>query len=394
MKFRRIKRRKFISNIARYGAALPVAGAGLLACNQSSTKEESSLPAATESNKLNILILGGTSFLGPHQIAYAMDRGHSITTFTRGKTRPTVHQELFDNVNMLIGDRADDLSALENGSWDVVIDNSGHNVEWTKSTAALLKDRVDLYVYTSSTGVFYPYLDSDTRENVEILLEEPEGVTDEDMKIEYWYGVMKANSELAARKEFGDDRTIVVRPTYMIGPADKSNRFIHWPVRLSRGGDILVPGKEQDPVQYADVRDIAGWMIRLIEEKKAGTYNGVGPEAPQTMPEFVREAGGAFDVSSNYVQVDDYEFLKEHDVEHIVPWIMPEGNNYGSARINNEKALATGLTLRPPRETVRDTYDWWYSDALTDEKRNEYEQDGTVVLNREKEILQDWAERG
>lgn len=339
---------------------------------------------------LNLLILGGTSFLGPHQIAYALKRGHSVTTFTRGKTQPVIYHDLFKDVTQLFGDRESDLSALENKTWDAVIDNSGQRTKWTERSANLLRDSVDLYLYTSSTGVYYPYLGENIKENTELLLKEPEGIEDEEMKIEYWYGVMKATSEMEVKKAFGEDRTIVVRPTYMIGPADKSNRFIHWPVRLARGGEVLVPGKKDDPVQYIDVRDVAEWMIRLIEQKKVGTYNAVGPRRTQNMYAFVKEAAKAFAVNSDLVYIDDYEFLKKNHVPDLVPWIMPAGNNYGSARINNEKGIKAGLKFRKLPKTVKDTYDWWYSNSLTDEQRNKFELDPETVLRREKAIIEAW----
>ena len=129
-------------------------------------------------------------------------------------------------------------------------------MEWTECSAGLLRDNVDLYVYTSSTGVYYPYLGSDIDERTDPVLVLPEGENAQGSP--YGYGVMKANSELAARSAFGDDRTIVVRPTYIMGPGDGTDRFAYWPVRLSRGGEILVPGQSADPVQYIDVRDLAG----------------------------------------------------------------------------------------------------------------------------------------
>jgi 2'-hydroxyisoflavone reductase len=206
------------------------------------------------------------SFLGPHQIAYALKRGHSISTFTRGKTLPSVHQELFANVEQLIGDREDDLSALENGQWDVVIDNSGRKTEWTQKSAQLLKDKAKFYLYTSSTGVYYPYLKDNIDEESKVLLQEPTELKESEDELDYWYGVMKATSEQATIKAFGVERSIIVRPTYMMGPADKTDRFIYWPIRLPKGGEILVPGKTADPVEYIDVRDVAEWMIRLAEE--------------------------------------------------------------------------------------------------------------------------------
>lgn len=370
------------------GLVLPFFSSGLLSCGAKKNKHQ----VEEENKKLNILILGGTSFLGPHQIAYALSRGHSISTFTRGKTKPTVHQDLFNNVEQLIGDRENNLKALENRKWDAVIDNSGRNVEWTKKTAALLKDNVGIYMYTSSTGVFYPYLGNDFTEEKEVLLEEPED-SDEDEKMEYWYGVMKAQSEVAAKKEFGNDRSIIVRPTYMVGPADKTNRFIYWPIRLSRGGETMVPGKANDMVQYIDVRDVAEWMIRLIEEKKPGTYNAVGPAHAQNVHTFVEEAQKAFDVESSFVKIDDYDFLKENKIFYIVPWIMPEGKNIGSALISNKKAIANGLAFRPLIDTMKETHAWWYSEVQTQEKRDEFELKENSILLREKEIIEKWKKR-
>ena len=378
-------RRGFICDGLKTGIALPFLLSSLNSC-----KTDKSSTSPQETKPLNILILGGTSFLGPHQIAYALERGHNITTFTRGKTQPTIHQDLFKEVEQLIGDRKDNLTALENRKWDAVIDNSGRDAAWTRDTAKLLKDNCDIYLYTSSTGVYYPYIKEDYSEEAEVLLKEPEGITDEEEKIEYWYGVMKANSELETIKHFGQDRSIIVRPTYMFGPADKTNRFIHWPLRLSRDGEVLVPGKKDDLVQYVDVRDVAEWMIRLIEEKKTGTFNAVGPIQKQTMYSFVEEAKKAFQTNTSFVYIDNYEFLKEQGISYIVPWIMPTGNNDGSAKINKRKAIAEGLSFRPLVDTVKDTYDWWNSGVLTQEQRALVEIDPKSILVREQSIIEAW----
>lgn len=383
-------RRSFLRQSLRSLALLPVAGPLLSSCGTPSENAQS-VPQGGKS--LNILILGGTSFLGPHQIAYALERGHKITTFTRGKTQPTIYADLFAQVESLVGDREDNLTALEGRKWDAVIDNSGHKVEWTEATAKLLKENVETYLYTSSTGVFYPYLTDNIKEDHPLVLEMPEVLEDEEMEMEYWYGIMKAKSEMAAKEHFGADRTIVVRPTYMVGPADKTDRFIHWPIRLSKGGEVLVPGKADDPVQIADVRDIAEWMIRLIEDKGVGTYNAAGPKVETSMLDFISEAKSAFEVGHELVVVDDYDFLKEQGIYYIVPWIMPEGNNWGSSRISNQHATANGLTFRPLVETMRDTHAWWYSEAVPAEKREAYENNPEGVLAREQAILQAWKTR-
>mgnify|MGYP000353787534 CR=1 FL=1 len=372
-------RRTFVKKALAAGVAIPLIGSSILSCK-----------TEPKSKKLKILILGGTSFLGPHQVKYAVDRGHEVSTFTRGKTKPTVNKEAFEKVEQLIGDRENNLSALENRSWDVVIDNSGRNVKWTRDTAQLLKDSCGLYLYISSTGVYFPYFTGDLKETQEVLLKEPENIEDENLKLEYWYGVMKANSELETKKAFGEDRSIIVRPTYMFGPGDRTDRFTHWPVRLAKGGDVLVPGKKGDPVQYIDVRDVAEWCIRLAEEKVTGTFNAVGPKNPITMQEFVSAAAKTFDAKHHFVYVDNYDFLLKNDVYYIVPWIMPDKYNYGSARVNNQKALQNGLTIRNLNTSIQETHDWWYSDALTQERRDKLEKNEKTPFFREQEIIEKW----
>lgn len=374
-------RRTFLKNGLLVSIGIPLLGSQLYACKPGS-----------HSKKLNILILGGTSFLGPHQIAYAISRGHSITTFTRGKTKPTIHTALFDQVEQLIGDRENNLSALENRQWDVIIDNSGRKTEWTKKTANLLKEKSGIYLYISSTGVHFPYLTAGLNEESEVALSVPENLPVEYMKMSYDYGVMKATSELAVEKAFGKDRTIVVRPTYMFGPGDLTNRFIHWPIRLAKGGDILVPGRKNDPVQYVDVRDVAEWCIRLAEKKATGTYAAVGPAEKETMQEFVKKAKTTFKAENKLIFVNDYTFLEENGVYYIVPWILEDKYGYGSARIDNTKAKENGLTFRDLNTSIKETHDWWYSNALSDEIRNKFEKNPQSVYFREQEILSKWKQ--
>ena len=382
-----MNRRKAIKKGVQLGMVIP-----FLSLNACKTESQPGKEKTTEKiDPMRILILGGTSFLGPHQIAYALSRGHSVTTFTRGKTQPTIYRDLFQQVEQLVGDREDNLTALEKGEWDLVIDNSGRKVEWTRDTAQLLKDRASLYLYTSSTGVYFPYFTDNIGEDTELVLETPEVLEDEMLKMEYDYGVMKSNSEIETIKAFGADRSIIVRPTYMMGPADRTDRFIHWPLRLSQGGEVLVPGKANDPVQYVDVRDVAEWMIRLAETKTTGKFNAVGPSDKETIAEFVQKAKSAFNVESSFVQVDDYDFLKENGVYYIVPWIMPDKYNYGSARVDNSKAKAAGLTFRNLSDSMTDILNWWNNQD--EERRAKVENNPKSVLAREAEILKAWKER-
>ena len=181
MKSKSNSRRNFLSKSLTASAIIPFLGSPLTSFGKTFNIKNS--------ESLNILILGGTSFLGPHQIAYALKRGHSISIFTRGKTKSTVHQNLFSKVEHLMGDRENDLSALKGRKWDVVIDNSGRKVQWTKDTEELLKNNVNLYLYTSTTGVYYPYLEPNIKEDRKVLLEVQKEASEEE-KYEYDYGVM------------------------------------------------------------------------------------------------------------------------------------------------------------------------------------------------------------
>ena len=342
--------------------------------------------------QLRILILGGTSFLGPHQIAYALERGHKVTTFTRGKTIPKIHLEMFDQVEQLIGDREDNLEALKNREWDVVIDNSGRKTQWTEDTASLLKDKVAYYMYTSSISVYYPFTGDDFSENRSLVLEVPSDV-EGDEKYTYEYGVMKANSELAAINHFGVDRSIIVRPTLIVGPGDRTDRFPYWLARLEKGGDIIIPGSSDELVQYIDVRDLAEWMIRLCENHSAGTYNGSGPAFGMTTNAFVHGIHACYNTSVNYVQIDDLDFLKDNGVIGIQPWVIQLPEYAGMSKSDNAKAIASGLTFRPLAETVMATKDWWYSEAVSQERRdNILNGEGSFML-REKELIKLWKAR-
>jgi 2'-hydroxyisoflavone reductase len=132
----------------------------------------------------------------------------------------------------------------------------------------------------------------------------------------------------------------------MVGPGDFSNRFTYWPERIARGGEVMVPGKANDPVQYIDVRDVANWMIRLAEEKKAGIYNAVGSASATGMYAFVYRVHAAFSSPVNYVMIPDDGFLTKQNVLDAIPWSMPVGDNAGSALVSNKYTIAKGLPIR------------------------------------------------
>lgn len=342
--------------------------------------------------KLKILILGGTSFLGPHQIAYALERGHEVSIFTRGKTIPKIHQELFSKVEKLVGDREDNLEALKNKKWDVVIDNSGRKTKWTEDTAKLLKDQVELYMYTSSISVYYPYVGEDFSEKRTLVTAIPENTAKEDKPV-YEYGVMKATSELATINNFGKDRSIIVRPSLIVGPGDRTDRFPYWMARLEKGGDIIIPGKKDEVVQYIDVRDLAEWMIRLLENKSTGIFNGSGPGFEMTTNAFVHGVHASFNSPVNYIQIDDLTFLTENEIIGIQPWVIQLPQYAGMSKSDNSKAIRTDLQFRSLSETVRATKEWWYSEAVSQKRRDNILSGERSFMKREKEILAKWKVR-
>lgn len=383
-------RRRFLQTGLTLGTLLPLLGSSL--SSRAKNQEEKTVDKKQVVAPLSILILGGTSFLGPQQIAYALQRGHRISTFTRGRTQPKVQKDIFDEVEQLIGDRENNLEALKGRKWDVVIDNSGNRIKWVKDAVALLKNSCDVYMYTSSTGVYYPYLSQNIRENTKPVLKVPEGINPV-QKLEYDYGVMKALNEIEVINGFGKDRSIVIRPTYMMGPGDQTDRFTYWPERIAQGGEILVPGKVDDPVQYIDVRDVAGFMIRLAENRKGGTYNAVGPASATGMQAFVHGVHAAFSSKASFTMIPDYDFLTKHNVLDAIPWIMPTGDNLGSARIDPSFSVANGLTFTPLAESARDIHEWWNSGVIPEEKRIKLLSGPDSLAKREPEILAAWKAR-
>lgn len=375
-------RRNFIKTSAALGVASMMAPYTLQASNL----------LAMPDKKLNILILGGTSFLGPHQIAYALERGHKISTFTRGKTLPKVHPEVFDKVERLIGDRENNLEALKNRKWDVVIDNSGRRTKWTKDTAELLKDNVGMYLYTSSISVYYPFTGDDFSEKRKLVTEIPKELEPGERGT-YAYGVMKATSEMATIKAFGADRSIIVRPTLLVGPGDRTDRFPYWLARLEKGGNVIIPGSSSEVVQYIDIRDIAQWMIRLCEDKAAGIYNGSGPGFDMTTSAFVHGIHACYNSPVNFVHINDNAFLQQNGVIGIQPWVIQLPKYAGMSRSDNSKAIASGLTFRSLANTVEATKQWWYSDAVSQKRRDNILTSERSFAKREADIIAKWKQR-
>jgi 2'-hydroxyisoflavone reductase len=317
--------------------------------------------AARRERKLRILILGGTGFIGPHQVRYALARGHDVTLFNRGRQK----EDWPGHVEELIGDRnTGDLKALAGREWDVAIDNPTTLPFWVRDAGAALKARVGQYIFISTISVYAandtpadesaalaPYAGKDAMaETIDTLKADIGGL----------YGPLKAISEGEARRQFGAATTIV-RPGLIVGPGDETDRFTYWPVRLARGGEVLAPGDGADPVQFIDARDLAEWTIRLAEARAFGVFNATGPAKPLPMSGFLAGVARGVQARPELVWVPT-KFLDGEKVEawsDMPVWVPGQGDTAGFARRSIARARAAGLTFRPLPTTAADTLAWF-----------------------------------
>src|SRR6266700_7320943 len=338
----KMRRRRFIR--------LTAASAGAFGFSLRST----SLFAEKSLKPLRILILGGTGFIGPYQVRYALSRGHKVTTFNRGKTHPG---ELPNEVEQLVGDRNGKLDALKGRQWAVVIDNPTTLPAWVRDAAQVLQSNVERYVFISTISV---YGEVKTGPDENAPTEKYEGAdpykeTLEAMKAGGYktYGPLKALSEREAEKWF-PGKTLIIRPGLIVGPRDETDRFTYWPVRIERGGEVLAPGSPDDPVQFIDARALAEWTIRMAENRETGIYNATGPAKPLGIGGMLDEIKAALKSKARFTWVTE-DFLTQQKVE---PWSdMPvwTGKDSGLARAKIDRALSKGLTFRPRRNCARHT---------------------------------------
>ena len=346
--------------------------------------------AGKAARPLNILILGGTGFTGPFQVAYALARGHQVTLFNRGK-RPS--PEWPGEVEQLHGDRnTGDLKALAGRKWDVCIDNPTSLPFWVRDAAKVLKGNVGHYMFISTISVYAdgskPGIDEDsalaTYKGKDAMAETQETLPAD---IENLYGSLKALSEAEARKQFGE-RVTIVRPGYIVGPRDETDRFTYWPHRVAQGGEMLVPGDGTDPVQIIDGRDLAEWMIRLAEAGTFGTFNACGPDYAMSMDAMLHGCQAVTGGPVKFTHVEP-DFLEEQKVELPI-WMSSKGGPYaGYGQVGNARALAAGLTFRPLATTVADLLAWFH--GLPAERQAELH--AGITREKESELLKAWHAR-
>lgn len=323
----------------------------------SATARAASLGAAPAPKR--ILILGGTGFVGPHQVRHALARGHQVSIFNRGRSAPGMFGR---DVEELVGDRATNLDALRGRRWDVVIDESASQgptaADWVRSSATLLRDNVEQYVFISTRSVYADVSRVPMTAEAPVLSRENTPMREGQAMS---YGMGKAYAEKAAH-EVMPGRVTVVRPGLIIGPEDDTDRFTYWPVRIARGGEVLVPGDGSDHVQNIDVRDLVEFTIKLAEDRTFGVFNAVGPDGGQPFRQFAdsikRGVGG--DARFTWVDAD---FLIANGAQpygrELPCFQVMRGRTAGFARFDLTPEIRAGLRFRPTELTARETIEWW-----------------------------------
>ncbi|MGI5244379.1 NAD-dependent epimerase/dehydratase family protein [Dactylosporangium sp. CA-139066] len=319
---------------------------------------------------MRLLIVGGTQFVGRHITEAALRNGHDVTLLHRGRTGA----DLFPEAAHVLADRDGDLSGLAGRRFDATIDVSAYRPEQVRRLAAALGEPGQ-YVFISSVSAYD---------------QPPPGFAEDGPLYEpndTDYGPLKVACERAAAEVFGPG-TLIVRPTYVIGPHDHLVRFTWWVERIARGGEVLAPGRFEEPIQYIDARDMAAWILAMAEAGRPGVFHAAAPAWRPAKPfsfgdllEAVRDAVGPPGTTLTWV---DPQFLLERGLtgEELPLWPAPDPDAAVNAA-DPSAAFAAGLTPRPLADTIRD--------CLADGRANPREAPQRLGAGREAELLREWS---
>ncbi len=339
---------------------------------------------------MKILIIGGTKFSGRHLVKAALDNNHEVTIFHRGN-HPA--GDLGD-VEEILGDRNFDLEKLENRSWNSVVDMCGYLPQWVESSTNSLKDSVPKYVFISSISAYSDLSAPDFDENTTLARlthEQQERFAEIDPKGDFvakdlgeMYGALKVLCEEEVLKTFPENN-LIIRPGLIIGEYDFTDRFTYWVMRVAKGGEVLAPGAPDAFAQFIDAKDLAEWIVRLIETDETGIYNAVTKPFELTFGKMLNDINVLSESDAEFTWVSE-EFLEENDV---APWSdmplhLPESlANMETANV--DAAYAKGLAARDLKDTIRDTLNW--------RKTVDDEMKAGISANLEKELLKKWHEQ-
>ena len=334
-------------------------------------------PEAPPTKPLRILVLGGTGFIGPVLVRAARARGHTLTLFNRGKTAPG----MFPDIETIIGDRRFDIDKLKGRDWDAVIDTWVMLPKSVRAAAELLKDHVGHYLFVSTISV-YKLGKQPLDEQSETLTVTPEQLEKPDLS---GYGGLKALAERAADEVMGG-RATSLRAGVIVGAGDPTNRFVYWPRRIERGGDVLVPASPDGRMQFVDVRDLGDFIVRAVERRTFGTFNVVGPDDP-TLGHVLDAMNGALGKPARFVYADaDWVDAQKAGGWGDFPLVVAnESEQSGFGHVSSARAIAAGLRFRPVADTTKYALDWWKTSGKPDGPG--------IKPEREAELLAAWKSR-
>lgn len=338
---------------------------------------------------MNLLILGGTRFVGRHMTEAALRAGHEVTLFNRKRSGA----DAFPGLETLVGDRNKDVSALQGRSWDALIDTSAYTPQAARLSAEALQDAVGHYTFVSTVSVYSSFAEPGMDETAPVGTLSDEEVQEaevgETISSEA-YGPLKARCEGVIENLF-PNHALIVRPGLVVGPHDYTDRFTYWARRIGRAGrglgkEVLAPGKPDSRVQFIDGRDLARWVVEATERGVTGTFNATGPAEPLNMGRLLTTTRRTLNPDAELVWMED-DFLLSHGLEAgaLMPWhpveAMPGWEGFYA--IDAGKAVAEGLSFRPLEETLRDTFVW-------DEGRRDTPLKAGLRPEREAELLHEW----
>lgn len=315
---------------------------------------------------MNILIIGGTGFLGRHLVTAAQMRHHHVTLFHRGN-HPSVG---LAGIEEIYGDRNSGLEALRNRQWDAVVDTCGYLPHTVTAVAEALRSSVVQYVFISSVAAYADFKVGNYREIAplaKLTVAQTQRAAQVDPNatltaggLADLYGPLKARCEQEAQRIFGPD-TLIVRPGVLVGPHDATDRFTYWVRRVAAGGEVLAPGRPSRFVQFIDARDVANWVVEMIGNQKSGVYNVTGHPFALSFGDLLEAMKATTNSNATFTWVDE-EFLRQEQVEawSDLPLYLPESTpeTAGFLSANIERALARGLQFRPLEATIQDTLAW------------------------------------
>ena len=296
---------------------------------------------------MNVLVLGGTRFIGRHVVLALVGAGHQVSVFARG----TSPGELPPGVECLRGDRDDGpggLVSLVGRTWDACVDVSGYTPRQVRPSAELLRAAIGRYVFVSTVSVYEDSNDVPVTETHPLLPEAAEDVTEITGDT---YGSLKVTCERIVTDLYGE-RSTVLRPQIVAGPFDPTGRHTYWVQRAMQGGEMLAPGDGDDYLQVVDARDIGRFTCTVLETGAGGAFNLAGPRL--TWAAFMRSIGAANPVwvSADLIDAAGLTFVE-------LPLFRPNGSERSSLmHVSHDRASAEGLTLTDPLTTIADVRDW------------------------------------